>query len=66
VLILTRRVGETLMVGTDVSLTVLGVRGNQIRIGIKAPKTVDVHREEVFNRIKREAEVAVGENSNAP
>ena len=54
------------MVGADVSLTVLGVRGNQIRIGIKAPKTVDVHREEVFNRIRREAEVAVGENSNPP
>jgi carbon storage regulator len=66
VLILTRRVGETLMVGTNVSLIVLGVRGNQIRIGIKAPKTVDVHREEVFNRIKREAEVAVGENFSAP
>jgi carbon storage regulator len=57
-LILTRRVGETLKVGNDVDVTVLGVKGNQIRIGIKAPKSVAVHREEIFERIQREAELA--------
>lgn len=57
-LILTRRVGETLKVGNDVDVTVLGVKGNQIRIGIKAPKNVAVHREEIFDRIRREAELA--------
>ena len=56
-LILTRRVGETLKVGNDVDVTVLGVKGNQIRIGIKAPKSVAVHREEIFDRIQREAEL---------
>ncbi len=53
-LILTRRVGETLMIGDQVSVTVLGVKGNQVRIGINAPKDVAVHREEIFQRIKRE------------
>ena len=57
-LILTRRVGETLKVGNDVDVTVLGVKGNQIRIGIKAPKNVAVHREEIFDRIQREAALA--------
>ncbi len=51
-LILTRRVGETLMIGNDVSVTVLGVKGNQVRIGVNAPKDVAVHREEIFERIK--------------
>ncbi|MGA9341135.1 MAG: carbon storage regulator CsrA [Rhodanobacteraceae bacterium] len=53
-LILTRRVGETLMVGDEVTVTVLGVKGNQVRIGINAPKDVAVHREEIYQRIKRE------------
>lgn len=53
-LILTRRVGETVMIGNDVTVTVLGVKGNQVRIGINAPKTVAVHREEIYERIKRE------------
>lgn len=53
-LILTRRVGETVMIGNDVTVTVLGVKGNQVRVGINAPKNVAVHREEIFERIKRE------------
>lgn len=55
-LILTRRVGETLMIGDEVTVTVLGVKGNQVRIGINAPKTVAVHREEIYLRIKAEQE----------
>ncbi len=53
-LILTRRVGESLVVGDDVTLTVLGVKGNQVRIGVNAPKEVSVHREEIYQRIQRE------------
>ena len=53
-LILTRRAGETLMIGDDVSITVLGVKGNQVRIGVNAPKDVSVHREEIYQRIQRE------------
>ena len=53
-LILTRRVGETLMVGDEVTVSVLGVNGNQVRIGINAPKDVAVHREEIYERIKAE------------
>ncbi len=53
-LILTRRVGETLMIGDDVTVTVLGVKGNQVRIGVNAPKDVAVHREEIYERIRKE------------
>lgn len=53
-LILTRRVGESLMVGDDITITVLGVKGNQVRIGVNAPKDVAVHREEIYQRIQRE------------
>ncbi|WP_371372936.1 carbon storage regulator CsrA [Thalassotalea aquiviva] len=59
-LILTRRVGETLMVGDDVTVTVLGVKGNQVRIGVNAPKEVSVHREEIYMRIQSEK----GDNDN--
>ncbi len=55
-LILTRRVGETLMIGDEVTVTVLGVKGNQVRLGVNAPRTVAVHREEIYERIRREQE----------
>ncbi|HKJ94178.1 MAG TPA: carbon storage regulator CsrA [Gammaproteobacteria bacterium] len=53
-LILTRRVGETLMIGDEVTVTVLGVKGNQVRVGVNAPKNVSVHREEIYDRIQNE------------
>jgi len=65
-LILTRRVGETLMIGDEVTVTVLGVKGNQVRIGVNAPRDVAVHREEIYERIKREqAEAGHGNTAGA-
>ena len=63
-LILTRRIGETLMIGDDVSITVLGVKGNQVRIGIDAPKDVPVPREEIYERIQTEQNGNSGANGN--
>jgi carbon storage regulator len=57
-LILTRRVGEAVVIGEEVTVTVLGVKGNQVRIGVNAPKSVSVHRDEIYERIKSEREAA--------
>ena len=62
-LILTRRVGETLMVGDDVTITVLGIKGNQVRIGVNAPKDIAVHREEIYLRIR---DVDAAEDDDTP
>jgi carbon storage regulator len=60
-LILTRRANETLNIGDDIQVTVLGVKGNQVRIGIDAPRDVPVHREEIYQRIKKEEALKTGE-----
>lgn len=66
-LILTRKVGEKLMVGDDISLVIVGIRGNQVRIGVDAPKDVSVHREEIYQRIQQEKAIKKErENSRKP
>ncbi len=62
-LILTRRIGESVVIGDDIKLTVLGVKGSQVRLGIDAPKTVSVHREEIYERIQKEDTPSDGEQS---
>jgi carbon storage regulator len=64
VLILTRRVGESVMIGDEVAVTVLRVKGNQVRLGVNAPKSISVQREEIFQRIKREAGQAASSGEN--
>tara|TARA_B100000886_G_scaffold78697_1_gene50987 strand:- start:55 stop:273 length:219 start_codon:yes stop_codon:yes gene_type:complete len=64
-LILTRRVGESLRIGDDVSVTVLGIKGSQVRLGVNAPKSVSVHREEVYDRINDENSKNSGEKTKA-
>ncbi|HCS27397.1 MAG TPA: carbon storage regulator [Spongiibacteraceae bacterium] len=61
-LILTRRIGETLMIGDEVTVTVLGVKGNQVRIGVTAPQDVSVHRQEVYEKIQKESGVSTESN----
>ena len=65
-LILTRRVGESLMIGDEVTVTVLGVKGNQVRIGVNAPKDVSVHREEIYERIQAEKAGGPGASEAPP
>ena len=66
-LILTRRIGESLMIGDNVAVTVLGVKGNQVRIGIDAPREVAVHRQEIYERIQnRKSEQSGGHTGNSP
>lgn len=65
-LILTRRVGETIVIGDDVIITVLGIKGNQVRIGINAPKDVSVHREEIYQRIQQEKNTTTPVTAAAP
>jgi carbon storage regulator len=65
-LILTRRVGESVMIGDNVSITVLGVKGNQVRLGVNAPRDVAVHREEIFERIHGEGSASIDPSSQEP
>ena len=65
-LILTRRTGETVMIGNEVTMTVLGVKGCNVRIGINAPKSLPIHREEIYERIKRELQGNLDEDVKVP
>ncbi len=65
-LILTRRVGESLMIGDEVTVTVLGVKGNQVRIGVNAPRDVSVHREEIYERIQAEKDASAPDDPPPP
>ena len=63
-LILTRRIGEKIVIGDDVTISILGVKGNQVRVGIEAPREVQVHREEIYQRILKERADGVGRSSD--
>jgi carbon storage regulator len=63
-LILTRRIGEAIIIGDDVNITVLGVNGNQVRLGVNAPKDIFVHREEIYNKIQRENKPELAEQQH--
>ena len=63
-LILTRRIGEMLMIGDEIKITVLGVRGNQVRIGIDAPKDISVHRKEVYDQVNEDDDLPKVEKGN--
>ncbi|MES1943373.1 carbon storage regulator [Salinisphaera sp. PC39] len=65
-LILTRRIGESVVIGDKISVTVLGVKGNQVRLGVNAPRDVSVHREEIYAKIQSEGETAVDESASDP
>jgi len=65
-LILTRRIGESVVIGDKISVTVLGVKGNQVRLGVNAPRDVSVHREEIYAKIQGEGETAVDESTSDP
>lgn len=65
-LVLTRGVGQAIVIGDDVTITVLGINGNHIRVGFKAPKSVAVHRKEVYDRIKEEGSPKAGQESSGP
>lgn len=64
-LILTRRVGESLMIGDEINVTVLSIRGNQVRIGVNAPKNVSVHREEIYERIRNEGDAPAASDGSS-
>lgn len=64
-LILTRRIGETINIGDEITATVLGIKGNQVRLGFNAPERISIHREEIYDRIRKERETGIGPGARA-